>query len=164
MSASDADTGETGTLSYGLVNAAPAGLTFNADGSYTFDASSYDSLTQGQILTVTVPFTATDVNGASDQQNLVLTITGTNDAPVASAATAALDEDTTVAGTVSASRQGNRIMEMGLELLAGVELAPRRPGRPRSTVPVPPASRPGRRPSGRRPQDAHQKMGVFRPF
>src|SRR6185295_9665372 len=103
VSATDADTGETATLTYDLVNAAPAGLTFNADGSYEFDASSYDSLTQGQQLVLTVPYTATDVHGAADSKNLVITITGTNDTPVASAATAAVDEDATVTGSVSAT-------------------------------------------------------------
>ncbi|MDP3466556.1 MAG: tandem-95 repeat protein, partial [Sulfuricurvum sp.] len=40
VAATDADAGETSTLSYALVNAAPTGLTFNTDGSYSFDASS----------------------------------------------------------------------------------------------------------------------------
>jgi len=83
VAATDADAGETATLTYALVGDAPEGLTFNDDGSYSFDASSYDSLTDGEELVLTIPFTATDVNSAtSEAANLVITITGTNDIPV----------------------------------------------------------------------------------
>jgi len=103
VSASDADIGETDTLIYALVNPAPTGLSFAADGSYSFDAASYDSLTAGQTLDLTIPFTATDVNGASSSANLVITITGTNDTPVAVAAVNSVNEDATITGNVSAS-------------------------------------------------------------
>ncbi len=91
--ATDADAGETATLTFALVSAAPTGLTFNPDGSYTFDASSYDSLPNGQQLVLTVPFTASDALSTSVSANLVITITGTNDVPVAQAAVAAVAED-----------------------------------------------------------------------
>ena len=60
VTATDDDAGETATLSYALTDAAPAGLTFNPDGSYSFDASSYDSLTAGETQVLTIPFTASD--------------------------------------------------------------------------------------------------------
>ncbi len=101
--ATDADAGETATLTYALVNAAPTGLTFNINGTYTFDASSYDSLTDGQQLVLTIPFTASDAQSTSASANLVITITGTNDVPVAQAAVAAVAEDATVSGSVSAT-------------------------------------------------------------
>ena len=102
VSGTDADAGETVGLTYAVVGTPPAGLTFNTDGSYTFDASSYDALTEGEPLVLTIPFTATDGNGAtSASANLVITITGTNDAPVVSAAVDAVDEDATITGSVS---------------------------------------------------------------
>ncbi len=83
VTATDDDAGETATLTYALTDAAPTGLTFNADGSYSFDASSYDALKVGETQVLTIPFTATDVNGAtSSAANLAITITGKNDVPV----------------------------------------------------------------------------------
>ncbi|MBR1149036.1 VCBS domain-containing protein, partial [Bradyrhizobium sp. AUGA SZCCT0431] len=104
VSATDADTGETATLTYALVDPAPAGLSFNADGSYSFDASSYDALNAGEELVLTIAFTATDENAAtSAPANLVITVTGTNDTPVAAAAVAAVAEDAGISGNVSAT-------------------------------------------------------------
>ncbi len=106
--ATDADNGETATLTYALTAAAPAGLTFNADGSYSFDASSYDNLADGETLQVTASYKATDAQGAeSGAADLVITITGTNDAPVANAATVSVNEDAVVNGTVSATDADN---------------------------------------------------------
>ena len=83
VSAIDADAGETASLIYALVDAAPTGLTFNADGTYSFDASSYDRLSAGEQLVLTIPYNATDVNGAkSSNANLVITVIGTNDGAV----------------------------------------------------------------------------------
>ncbi len=102
VTGTDADAGETATLTFALVGSPPTGLTFHSDGSYTFDASSYNSLKDGEPLVLTIPFTATDENAAtSTPANLVITITGTNDTPVASAAVAAVDEDASIYGSVS---------------------------------------------------------------
>ena len=107
VSATDADAGETATLTYALVGAAPTGLTFNANGTYSFDASSYDSLAAGQELELTVAFTATDAQAVtSASANLVITITGINDVPViAGQTTGAVTEDTVTStnGTLSIS-------------------------------------------------------------
>ena len=103
VTATDADAGETATLSFALVNAAPAGLTFNPNGSYSFDASSYDSLNVGEQLVLTIPFTATDENGAtSASADLVITITGTNDAPTTRADVIYATNSTTVTLSVAA--------------------------------------------------------------
>ncbi|NMU25148.1 hypothetical protein HKB21_05905, partial [Vibrio parahaemolyticus] len=59
------------------------GLTLNADGSYSFDASSYDSLEAGEELELVIPVTEIDDQGASDTTSITITVTGTNDAPVA---------------------------------------------------------------------------------
>jgi VCBS repeat-containing protein len=89
VTATDADAGQTATLIYALTGAAPTGLTFNPDGSYSFDASSYDYLADGEPLVLTVPFTASDATSTSASANLVITITGTNDVPTATNLSAA---------------------------------------------------------------------------
>ncbi|KOE79429.1 hypothetical protein ACS86_18200, partial [Vibrio alginolyticus] len=78
LSATDPDTGDSLTYS---VASPVAGLTLNADGSYSFDPSNaaYQSLPDGQTQTVTIPVTVTDSAGATDTQNLTITMTGTND-------------------------------------------------------------------------------------
>jgi len=70
-------------LSYALT-APVAGLTLNADGSYTFDTSNaaYQSLRTGATQTVVANFTVSDGNGGTAASTLTITITGTNDAPV----------------------------------------------------------------------------------
>ena len=82
--ATDADA--NATLSYALNGAAPAGLTFNTDGSYSFNAgnAAYQSLGFGQSTVLTLPYTVTDDQGATSIANLVITVTGTNDAPAVS--------------------------------------------------------------------------------
>src|SRR6185436_2341669 len=96
VAATDIDS--NAVLSFALNAAAPAGLTFNADGSYSFDASNaaYQTLGVGQSAVVTVPYTVTDDQGASSTANLVITVTGTNDAPVAQAAAFSVAEDAAV--------------------------------------------------------------------
>ncbi|WP_037422617.1 VCBS domain-containing protein, partial [Shewanella xiamenensis] len=78
MQASDADAGDT--LSF-HIDQPVAGLTLNADGSYSFDPSNaaYQHLAQGQTETLTIPVSVTDGAGASSTQNLTITLTGTND-------------------------------------------------------------------------------------
>ena len=68
-------------LSYAL-DPAPAGLTFGVDGSWSFDASSYDTWPRTKSWCWS-PYTVTDEHGASDTATLTITVTGTNDAPVA---------------------------------------------------------------------------------
>jgi VCBS repeat-containing protein len=101
VSATDADTGAV--LSYALVNPAPMGLTFNSDGTYTFDVSSYDSLAVGQTQVLDIAFTATDGIATSTAENLTITITGTNDVPVAVASSNTVLEDAVIRGSVSAT-------------------------------------------------------------
>ncbi|WP_432698375.1 VCBS domain-containing protein [Marinobacterium sp. YM272] len=81
VQAQDVDSGDQLTFSLGH---AVAGLTFNADGSYRFDPShpDYQYLASGQQLQLTLPVTVTDRLGAQDSRDFVLTLTGTNDAPV----------------------------------------------------------------------------------
>jgi VCBS repeat-containing protein len=81
VTATDIDTGAT--LTFSLVDPAPDGLTFNPDGSWTFDASGYDSLADLEKMVITAAFVATDEHNASDVGELAITITGVNDAPEA---------------------------------------------------------------------------------
>ena len=69
---------------------APAtdGFSMQADGTYSFDPSiaSLQELAAGETRAISIPITATDQHGASDSQNLVITVTGTNDTPTVSGA------------------------------------------------------------------------------
>uniref|UniRef100_UPI002494336C VCBS domain-containing protein n=1 Tax=Shimia thalassica TaxID=1715693 RepID=UPI002494336C len=82
MSATDVD-GSYYTRQYSLGQTAPAGFTLNADGSWSFDPTdaAYQHLSAGATQQVTIPVTVTDKQGATDTENLVITVTGTNDGP-----------------------------------------------------------------------------------
>lgn len=84
---SDPDAGQT--LSYALVDPlnAPTGLTFNANGSFGFDADSYDSLAVGETQSFDVGYAVSDGHGGSAIATLRITITGTNDTPTISVET-----------------------------------------------------------------------------
>jgi VCBS repeat-containing protein len=104
VTATDPDS--NAVLGFALNGTAPAGLTFRPDGSYSFDPSNaaYQSLGVGQQTVIVVPFTVTDDQGATSTQNLVITVTGTNDAPVAVASAFTVNEDAPiVTGSVTAS-------------------------------------------------------------
>jgi VCBS repeat-containing protein len=77
-------------------------LLLNADGSYTYalDNSSLavQSLSQGQVVTETFAYQATD-GFVSTPSTLTVTITGTNDAPVVVADTASVQEDLNIIAT-----------------------------------------------------------------
>ncbi|MBT6479687.1 MAG: hypothetical protein HOK69_11385, partial [Gammaproteobacteria bacterium] len=78
------------------------GLTLNSDGSYQFDASGYE-FSEGEQQQIDIPITVTDDQGATDTTTLSITITGTNDGPVASIATASLNEEQTTTGQITAT-------------------------------------------------------------
>ncbi|MCD8554613.1 VCBS domain-containing protein [Seleniivibrio sp.] len=100
LTATDADDGAVLTFT---TDSTVEGLTLNTDGSYTFDASSYDYLAAGATEVIEIPYTVTDENGATSTAKLTITVTGTNDAPVAEAATNAVDEDATISGQLTAT-------------------------------------------------------------
>ncbi|MFV3369609.1 retention module-containing protein [Pseudomonas sp. NY15435] len=103
LAATDADDGAK--LTYTLDKAAPAGFSVDADGKWTFDASAseYQHLKAGATQTIQVPFTVTDEHGATSSSSLTITITGTNDAPIANAASASVTEDKLSIGKLTAS-------------------------------------------------------------
>src|SRR5438067_1600275 len=97
VATNDSDVDDGATLSYAL-DAAVAGLTLNPNGSYSFDPSNaaYQHLAQGATTNVVAHYTVTDEHGAHDSSTLTITVTGTNDAPVAVADTGSATEDAAV--------------------------------------------------------------------
>ena len=100
--ASDID----GTVaSYALQDDVPAdkgSLTFNADGSYSFDpGEDFQGLSNGDSEDVTFTYIALDDEGlASEPQTITITVTGINDKPVALPADEMTDEDTSISRNV----------------------------------------------------------------
>ena len=84
MQATDVDKGDSASFA---TSANTAGFTLNSDGSYNFDPTdaAYQHLAAGEHQTLTIPVTVTDSQGATDTQNLVIRVNGTNDDPVVSA-------------------------------------------------------------------------------
>ncbi|MGY5539273.1 tandem-95 repeat protein, partial [Vibrio brasiliensis] len=80
MTATDVDLPDGESLVF-TTTSEVEGLTLNPDGSYTFDASSYDRLAEGEELKIEVPVTVTDDLGATDTTTLTIIVTGTNDLP-----------------------------------------------------------------------------------
>ncbi|MEW8321881.1 MAG: VCBS domain-containing protein, partial [Candidatus Thiodiazotropha taylori] len=101
LEAGDVDLAEGSALSFSSSSEVD-GLTLNEDGSYSFDASSYQSLGEGETETIEVPVTVTDDQGATAETTLTITVTGANDAPVAEAEQVAVDEGNFVSGQLEA--------------------------------------------------------------
>jgi VCBS repeat-containing protein len=111
----DVDTGDTKTVSAvagvaGNVGSALAGtygsLTLNADGSYSYAVNNANATvnalrTSANTVTDTFAYTMRDAAGLTSTTNLVITIQGSNDGPVAVADTGAVNEDATL--TVNAA-------------------------------------------------------------
>ena len=111
LTANEVDAGDS--LSFDLNGTAPAGFTLASNGTWTLDTSdaAYQHLAKDQTLTLQVPFTVTDAAGASSTDSLTLVITGTNDLPVAQAASAtAIEGATTSVGAVSDATDGSAIV------------------------------------------------------
>jgi VCBS repeat-containing protein len=96
LTSTDVDNGATAAYSIllGEDEAAPTGFTLSEDGSYSFDPSdaAYQSLAEGEALEIVVNYEVSD-GLATDQNSLTITVTGTNDAPVADVLTANAVED-----------------------------------------------------------------------
>jgi VCBS repeat-containing protein len=84
ITAQDVDADDAITFTAGHAD----GLIFSADGSFSFDPGhdSYQHLQVGETQTLTIPVTVTDGHSATDNQNLIVTVTGTNDTPRVSGA------------------------------------------------------------------------------
>ncbi|MEL6553282.1 MAG: Ig-like domain-containing protein [Cyanobacteria bacterium J06621_11] len=81
---------------YALVNDVAEGtLTFNPDGSYSFDpGADFQDLGPADTREVTFTYTATDVDGGvSVPETITVVVTGANDLPIASPSSSTTDED-----------------------------------------------------------------------
>jgi VCBS repeat-containing protein len=113
-----------GTIAnYQLVTGPGAGngtLVFNSNGTYTFTpGTDFDALAAGATRDVTFSYTATDnVGGVSTAKTVTLTVTGTNDAPVASDSSKTTDENTVLASSVPVATDVDGTIA-GYQLVAG---------------------------------------------
>ncbi len=106
----EAGTGTGGTVG-GTTTGTYGTLTLASDGSYTYiaDQAAADALALGDTDTDTFTYTVSDGNGGTDTAELVITVTGTNDAPTISdvadigfsEAADASAQDLSASGTVS---------------------------------------------------------------
>ena len=74
------------TPSYEIIGSDIDGLTLNTDGSWTFDPtdSAYQDIAINTTRVVQVNYNVLDTNGGAHQNSFNITVTGANDAPVAS--------------------------------------------------------------------------------
>ncbi|ANI15219.1 hypothetical protein A9C11_15055 [Pseudomonas citronellolis] len=119
LQATDADQGAQ--LQFGSDSPLPAGFTLDQDGKWTFDASNaaYQHLAAGQTQVISIPVVVTDDQGATSGSTLTITVTGTNDAPVAQAGSATTEENTILNGQVPAASDVDGIIA-GYQLASGV--------------------------------------------
>ncbi|WP_277869577.1 Ig-like domain-containing protein [Vibrio cyclitrophicus] len=110
LSAEDVDLADDASLVFSTESTVE-GLTLNADGSYSFDASFYDSLEAGEELVLEIPVTVTDDQNATDTTTLTITVTGTNDAATIAGDTEVVASETDAAlslsGTLTATDVDN---------------------------------------------------------
>ncbi len=127
LTSTDPDDGATAT--YAISGAAPDGFTLNADGSYSFNsgAPAYASLNVGDTQLVSIAVSVTDDQGASDSTQIDITVSGTNNVPVANADSYAtfgntlLEVGGTPSGAIAVSVTGS-VLDNDVELDAGDSL------------------------------------------
>jgi VCBS repeat-containing protein len=92
-------------MTYSLVGAAPAGVSFNTNGTFSVAPSAADQgLDTGESREVTFQYVANDGTVDSAPATVTVTINGVNDAPtVAATASASTAEETLVTGSAGAS-------------------------------------------------------------
>ncbi len=91
-------------LTYALVTSADGVSIDSATGVVSLDPTvgAYDGLAQGEMLQIVVGYSVSD-GTATVQSTVQFTVTGTNDAPVASGSVSSVAEDNSVMGTVLAT-------------------------------------------------------------
>lgn len=99
LAVDDPDAGDTHNYT---LDTAVAGLTLNPDGSYEFNPadSAYQHLAEGEVREIVADWTVEDSEMESDNGKLTITLTGVNDAPVATYDTASVGEDASTNGNV----------------------------------------------------------------
>ncbi|OLO06292.1 hypothetical protein BTW08_18355, partial [Salinicola sp. MH3R3-1] len=89
--------GVTGSVGQAIAGSNGGTFTLNADGSYSFNpGTAFDRLAAGQTDTTKVSYTVSDGQGGTVTSTLTVTVTGTNDAPVAVADTGSTGENATL--------------------------------------------------------------------
>ncbi|WP_445619515.1 Ig-like domain-containing protein [Kushneria sp. Sum13] len=129
--ANDRDVDSGDTLRVTQVNGSSTGLgqavagsnggvfVLNGDGSYSFNpGADFNRLAVGQTATSTVSYTVSDNHGGTSVTTLSVTVTGTNDAPVARLDTGMTNEDTRL--VVSAT---NGVLSNDTDIDAGTVLS-----------------------------------------
>jgi VCBS repeat-containing protein len=94
------------TLTYSVVGTPPAGLVFNADGTFTYTPQAADAvLDAGETRDVTFQYVASDGTAQSAAATVTITVSGANDAPVSGGAASASgsEDDASITGTVPAA-------------------------------------------------------------
>jgi len=94
----DSDPDTTDVLTVTNINQPALGtVTINPDNTVTFDPDGdFENLAEGETTTQTFDYTISDGNGGTDTEQITVTITGTNDAPIAVNDTVAGTEDTAI--------------------------------------------------------------------
>jgi VCBS repeat-containing protein len=96
LMSTDADASDAHSYSL-ITDTAEGSVTVNADGSYTFDpGADFQDLAVGETRDVTFVYEVEDNNRATSQETVVITVSGTNDGPVASNDQARTDEDQSI--------------------------------------------------------------------
>jgi VCBS repeat-containing protein len=97
----DPDVGDTLSIAgFDSITALGNAVSMDAAGNLVFDIGDrYQSLAQGETVTDTFNYTITDTAGATSTAQVSMTIAGVNDAPVAVADTATVQEDLSIVAT-----------------------------------------------------------------
>ena len=91
----DIDTNDTLTVDSVDDSSTTGNVTWSADGSFDYDPDGqFEYLAVGETAQDTFDYTVTDSNGATDTATVTITITGVNDAPVATGEVYGTNEDT----------------------------------------------------------------------
>ncbi|WP_197413081.1 VCBS domain-containing protein, partial [Vibrio sp. MEBiC08052] len=100
LSISDADPNDNPVFADTTITSTYGNLSLvNGQWTYTLDQSRVQDLREGERVRDTITMTASD----GTTQNIVIDIVGTNDAPIAQAATGSVTEDATITGSVTAT-------------------------------------------------------------
>jgi VCBS repeat-containing protein len=103
VAANDTDVDHGALLHFAPIGTVPAGFAMATDGSWTLDTSGpgWQSLAEGETMSLVVPYSVVDEHGAASESTLTVTVTGSNDSPVAQSDFASVEEDEVAAGSVA---------------------------------------------------------------